>query len=184
MIFKPYQFSNPRGIYFISFATVYWIDVFTRIHYRTIFLDSLSFCQQHKGLRLHAWCLMSNHVHLIISTEEGFNLSHTLRDLKRHTATTLIEAIKEDPESRKEWMLWMFQRAAHHNKRNDDYQFWQQDNHAEELITPRFTQQKLNYLHQNPVVAGWVDAPEHFLYSSARDYTGFGKGLLDILFLF
>lgn len=49
---------------------------------------------------------------------------------------------------------------------------------------PRFIQQKLNYLHQNPVVAGWVDTPEHFLYSSARDYTGFGKGLLDILFLF
>ncbi len=54
---KPYRISNPEGLYFLSFATVYWLDVFTRPVYRKIVLNSLRYCQENKGLQLHAWCL-------------------------------------------------------------------------------------------------------------------------------
>jgi hypothetical protein len=43
-------------------------------------------------------------------------------------------------------------------------------------------QQKLDYIHRNPVEAGWVTEPEHYLYSSAVDYAG-GKGMIDICFI-
>jgi hypothetical protein len=42
--------------------------------------------------------------------------------------------------------------------------------------------QKLNYIHNNPIEAGFVEKAEDYLYSSARDYAGM-KGLLSIKFI-
>ncbi len=103
-----------------------------------------------------------------------------LRDIKRHTSKKIVEAISENPkESRKEWMMKLFKEAGRKNPANENFQFWQQGNHPIELWSPTVMAQKLNYLHNNPVVAGWVDEPEHYLYSSARDYADI-KGMLDI----
>lgn len=175
-----YKFHNPDGIYFITFATVEWVDVFTRRQYADIFIESLRFCQQNKGLVLHAWCMMSNHVHLIISRSGIESLSDIVRDLKKFTSTSIIKAIKEnDQESRKDWMLWLFSVAGKSNVNNTNYQFWRQDNHAEELFSNKFITQKLDYIHYNPVSAGIVDEPEAYLLSSARDYAG-QSGLLEV----
>jgi hypothetical protein len=77
-------------------------------------------------------------------------------------------------------MLWMFQRAARLNSNNTKHQFWQQHNMPIEVTSYEMMQQKLNYIHMNPVVAGFVDEPQHWKYSSAIDYAG-GKGLLKIM---
>ena len=91
----------------------------------------------------------------------------------------MAEAIKEYPESRKEWILWMFERAAKKHKRNSKYQVWTHDNHPEELESNKFLDQKLDYVHQNPVRNGIVQNPEDDLYSSAMDYAGM-PGYLEI----
>jgi putative transposase len=179
---KPYSINNPDGIYFVTFATVYWIDVFTRQRYKNIVVESLQYCQANKGLEIFAWCLMTNHIHLIVRAKEGYHLSDILRDFKKYTASAVIKSMQTDVESRREWVLWLFERAAKKNSLNTTHQFWQQDNHPEELLSNAFKDQKLNYIHQNPVVEGWVEAPEHYLYSSAKNYAG-EKGLLDVLFL-
>ena len=70
--------------------------------------------------------------------------------------------------------------AAKSNSCNTNYQFWKQDNHAEGLISNSFIDQKLHYNHQNPVKDGWVEEPEHYLYSSARDSAGM-KGLVPVV---
>ncbi|GGK76514.1 transposase [Rufibacter glacialis] len=177
---RSYKVRNQQSLYFVSFATVNWIDVFTRREYRDIFVESLQFCIKHKGLEVYAWCLMSNHVHLIIGST-GEKLENILRDLKRHTSKELTKAIEENSrESRRAWMLWMFERAGTKNPNNTKYQFWQQQNHPIELSSNVMVEQRLEYLHQNPVVAGWVEEPEHYLYSSARDYAGL-KGLVEVL---
>jgi putative transposase len=69
-----YKIRNKEAIHFITFAVVEWVDVFTRKDYRDIVVESLRHCQQQKGLILHAWCIMSNHVHLLASAKEN-NLS-------------------------------------------------------------------------------------------------------------
>ena len=179
---EKYKIRDSQQPYFVSFATVNWIDVFTRRLYNDIFVDSLRYCQQHKGLEIYAWCLMTNHAHLIISSEAD-NLSGILRDLKRHTAKALLRAIEENQqESRREWMLWMIERAGRRNAYKTKYQFWQQEDHPIELNTNDPQWQRLRYLHQNSVVAGFVDAPEDFLYSSARNYAG-RPGLVEVLFI-
>jgi putative transposase len=70
-------------IYFLTLTVVDWVDVFTRPVYRHILIDSLKHCQKEKGLEIYAWCLMSNHLHLIASAKEGFNLSDILIDFKK-----------------------------------------------------------------------------------------------------
>ena len=97
---KPYQINNPAGIYFITFTIVEWIDVFTRQRYQDIIVDSLNYCQKQKGLILYAWCIMSNHIHLIVSAQETYDLSAILRDFKKHTAKQILKSIQEEPESR------------------------------------------------------------------------------------
>ena len=176
---RKYKINNKEGIYFVSFAVVYWIDVFIRRDYKDIFVESLRYCQNNKNLRIHAWCIMTSHVHLIISSD-GKELSGILRDLKSFTSTRIKKAIMENSvESRKEWMIWMMKRAGIKNSNNDGFQFWQQNNHPIELYSPAVTKQKLDYIHNNPVVEGIVENAEDFLYSSAMDYAG-NKGLLDI----
>jgi len=92
---RPYAINNPDGIYFITFATVYWIDIFTRKRYKEIVVESLKFCQENKGLEAFAWCLMSNHIHLILRAKEDYNLSDILRDFNR-TADAEIYGISID----------------------------------------------------------------------------------------
>ena len=143
-------------------------------------IDSIQHCQKEKGLRLFAWCIMTNHVHLIAGSHDGFLMENIMRDMKKHTSKKIIKAIDENvKESRKEWMLSIFKRSGEYNSNNTYYQFWHQDNHPIELYSNDVINQKLDYLHNNPVVAGFVEYPEYYLYSSARDYAG-EKGLLDV----
>jgi len=175
-----YKIWNKEGIHLISFATVEWIDVFTRKEYREIVVESIRHCQKEKGLQLYSWCIMSNHVHLIASAKNN-DLSEVLRDFKKYTSKQLLKAIAEHPEeSRRDWMLLLFKQAGESNSRNSSYQFWRQDNQPKECYSSHFTKQKMDYVHNNPVAAGIVERAEDYLYSSAGDYYGTAKGLLEI----
>jgi putative transposase len=180
---RKYKFGDSRKPYFVSFATVGWTDVFTRNIYRDILVDSLRYCQENKGLEVYAWCIMPSHVHLIISSE-GSDLSDIMRDMKGFTSKQFQKAIKENlQESRREWLVNMFEFAGKTNNNNDKWQFWQQNNHPIELYDAVIATQKLTYLHQNPVESGFVDVASAWLYSSARDYETNQKGLLELVYL-
>ncbi|MFV0392239.1 MAG: transposase [Paludibacteraceae bacterium] len=100
---RNYKFKNPEGVYFVSFAVVDWIDVFTRNEYKDSIIESLNFCQKHKGLEIFTWCIMTNHVHLIIRAKENHVLQDIMPDFKKFTSKKIVTAIKANPqESRKE----------------------------------------------------------------------------------
>ncbi|MVN77231.1 transposase [Hymenobacter sp. HMF4947] len=106
------------------------------------------------------------------------SLSSILRDLKRHTAKEVLRAIEENAqESRREWMRWLLEYAGQRNAHNTTYQFWQQSSHPIELPSTDLRQQRLAYLHRNPVVAGLLAMPEDLLHSSAR------PSLLEVLLI-
>ena len=124
---RGYKFREQDQLYFISFAVVNWIDLFIRDEYKHIMLDSWRHCQQHKGLEIYGWCMMTSHIHMIIGTH-GDKLENIMRDMKKHTSVALRKAIEQHPgESRKEWMLWMMTRAGKENSQNTNFQLWQQD---------------------------------------------------------
>lgn len=107
-----------------------------------------------------------------------------IRDFKSFTSTKLKKSIKENSkESRREWMLWMFERAGKINKRNADFQLWQQHNHPIELTTNEMMDQRLAYIHNNPLEAGFVDNPSAWVWSSCSDYEKGIKGKLEINYI-
>ena len=163
-----YQIKNQQGLYFLTFQVVGWADVFSRKVYRDIVIDSLNYCRQHKQLKIYCYVIMTNHVHCILSTET--NLSDIIRDFKRHTSTQILKAIENENESRKEWLMMVFKYHAKYNKRNNELQFWTHENHAVELTSNEMIDSRINYIHQNPVRAGWVVNDYEYIYSSATNF--------------
>lgn len=181
---RGFQIRDQYAIYFITCSVVEWVDVFTRKIYADILVDSLKFCQQNKGLVIHAWCIMSNHIHLILSTDGTARLSDVIRDFKKFSSSVIIREIGDHPqESRRNWMLWIFRKAGERNRRNKNFQFWQQDNHPVECSTEEILQSRMTYLHENPVRAGLVRQEQDYMYSSGIDYYGERAGLIDIVYL-
>ncbi|HRH02115.1 MAG TPA: transposase [Bacteroidia bacterium] len=155
-----------------------WLDVFTKKEYCEIILTSLSYCQKEKGLIIHAWCIMSSHLHLIVSSKQN-KLEDILRDFKTFTSKAITQQLITGNDSRKEWMLSIFKQEAGKIKRVNGYKVWQDGNHPVQLDTNKMLDERLNYLHQNPVEAGMVLNEEDYFYSSAKDYAN-QKGLLEI----
>ena len=175
-----YKILEPHGVYFLTFQVVDWVDIFSRKLYRDIVVDSLNYCIAHKHLKVSAWVIMTNHIHAIMHSEEK-NLSDIVRDFKAHTAREIFKTIDTNIESRQVWMKHIFEFNARQHQRNEKQQLWTHENHAVFLnpTNPQMMESRVNYIHQNPVRAGWVLEPEHYLYSSAVDYAG-KKGLVDI----
>ena len=154
--------------------------MFSRECYKEIFVNSLKYCQENKGLKLHAWVIMTNHVHLIVSSDTN-KIENLVRDIKKYSSKQIIAAIQESKtESRKEWMLNLFNYAGKNNSNNKDFQFWKQDYHPIELNSANKSKDRLDYLHENPVRSGLVWEPWHYKYSSAIDYYTNEHGLLKI----
>ena len=176
---RKYKFHDSRKLYFISYAVINWIDVFIREEYRTIWLESIQFCQENKGLEVYAWCLMTSHVHMIIGSEIVL-LEDIVRDFKKFSSKELRKSITENmEESRREWILWMCERAGKKNSNNTNFQFWQQNNKPLEIKDHKMFLECLNYIHNNPVAAGFVKDPEDWIYSSAAGYAD-NTGLLKL----
>jgi putative transposase len=168
-----YTIKDQQGVHFVTFTVHQWADVFTRKDYTVIFLESIKFCQRKKGLKVFGWVVMSNHVHRIISSEVK-GLSDIIRDIKKYTSSKIVQAIKtNNRESRKNWLLWLF-------NRDGKLWFWEEGYHAELIETLAFFQTKLNYIHLNPVRAGIVEKEEEYLYSSCADYHSTRIGYLKL----
>ena len=174
-----YKATIPDAVYFVTITTVEWIDVFIRPAQKFLLIDSLSYCQEHKGLKIYAFCIMSNHIHMICQADEGRVLCDIMRDFKKHTSKQIVRNIIEYPESRRRWMLDIFKKACSHLNRNQTYKVWQNGYHAEIVFSDWFLIQKLNYIHNNPVAAQIVEQATEYIFSSAKNYANMG-GILDI----
>ena len=176
-----HKFHNAKGLYFVSFAMVEWLDVFTRNEYKELLTDSLNYCQKEKGMEIFAWCIMTNHLHLVFRSKGEALPQNILGDFKRFTSKALVKAIQENPkESRRDWLLTQFKQAGAKSSNVKEYQFWRHDNKPIELWSNEVIAQKIRYIHNNPVAEGLVHKPKDYRYSSALSYAG-EKGLVEVL---
>ena len=127
-------------------------------------MQSLKFCKETKGLRLYAFVIMDNHIHLIVKASE---LSGTMASFKKFTAKEIIGQLKHD---NKQWLLGQLAFYKKKYKTESDYQVWQEGIHPQMILNEEMLMQKIEYIHYNPVRHGLVDAPEHWRYSSSRNY--------------
>ncbi|WP_209401680.1 transposase [Pseudozobellia sp. WGM2] len=167
---RKHKFNNPTAAYFVSFATVFWIDVFIRQTYFSILEQAINYCRAEKGMEVFAYCFMPSHVHFVFRSKNE-DPSGLLKDFKGYTARKLIKEIEKNPqESRKEWLLWMMERAGKKKSNVTNRQFWEQHNKPIELWSAEVIKQKIDYVHNNPVEASFVTDPIDWKYGSARNY--------------
>ncbi len=160
--------ANTDQAYFLTFTVVGWIDLFTRKECCEILIESLKFCQKSKELELYAYVIMPSHVHLLARRTSG-EMSDLIRDFKSHTAKEIIRFVNtDDRESRKEWLLHMFRYFAKYQKQNKEFQVWQKTSNPIEVYSNTVIDQKIEYIHLNPVKAKIVTVPEAYWYSSAN----------------
>ena len=181
-----YYISDQHGCYFVTFTVIHWIDIFSRRNYRDIIIESLNFCIAKKGLIVYSWVIMSNHIHLIITTKnKTIKISNLICDFKKHTSKEIVKKIKIINESRREWLLNAMGKEATRIGRAPNFKLWRDDNHAI-LIDGKIVDiiGKLNYIHENPVRNGIVENDWEYIYSSAKDYQINKKGLVNIDFAF
>ena len=176
-----YKILDQKGVNFLTFTIVEWIDLFTRPVYADLFIDSLKHCQAEKGLVIYAYVIMPSHVHLILQAADELVLSNLIQSVKSYTAKQFIGYIqdKDSRESRREWLLNHFAFNARKNRTRSEHQVWERDSHPVLIYSPQVIQQKLNYIHYNPVKARIVRLPEHYVYSSASNYET-GEGVLQV----
>jgi putative transposase len=174
-----YHIVNQHAVHFLTLTVVDWIDLFTRKEFSLIVVESLNYCAANKNLIIYGWVIMSSHIHLLCKVNEPDGLSSVLRDLKKFISKQIIKQVDDVGESRKEWLLNRFSYEAKRIHRAKNYKVWKDDNHAIEIDAYIDIEQKLNYIHDNPVKALIVSQAEHYYFSSAIDYAE-GKGIVTI----
>ncbi len=163
-----YKITNKVGIkHFITLTTLNWLDIFTKPAYFDILVDGLKHCQKNKGLVIYGYVIMINHLHLLLASRyKKYALSNIICDYKKYTARRIFSELDNDNRFYIKNHLINYR----DKKRNMSFQLWQSDNHPIVIESEKFFNQKLDYIHNNPVKKRYVEAPEDWIYSSTRNY--------------
>ncbi|OED43613.1 transposase [Endozoicomonas sp. (ex Bugula neritina AB1)] len=167
-----YKFSHASQPHFLTITVLHWIPIFTRPQTVSIVIDSLNYLSQ-EGMKIYAYVILENHLHLLAQSPL---LEKDIARFKAHTAKHLIAYLKAKNANRILDQLAFYKKA---HKTDRPLQFWQEGSHPELIQNHSMMLQKVDYIHQNPVKRGYVDKPEHWRYSSARNYLD-QEGLLEV----
>lgn len=159
------QKENEGEMHFLTFRVIEWIDVFTKPIYFESIINSLKYCQKNKGLLLNAYVIMTNHLHVIMSAKNN-NLSSIVRDFKSYTTNQLKKILLTD---NREYIIRIL-RKSYSKRKGQKFQLWYSENWSVLIESDKFLNQKLDYIHENPVEKGYVSKPEEWIYSSAGNY--------------
>jgi len=161
-----YKIVEKHAPHFLTMTIVNWIPLFAAPPLATVLLDSLRFLQEHERLTLYAYVILENHLHIIA---QATNLAKEVANFKSYTASAIIDHLTIHKADRVLKQLAQYKLPY---KRDRTYQVWQEGSHPQAIQGLAMMQQKVEYIHNNPVKRGYVDEPIHWRYSSARNYAG------------
>lgn len=166
--------SLDNVLYFTTSSIVEWIPVFTCNDHFEIITRSLNFYRKEKRMKLYAYVIMENHLHLIVS---GGQLPEVMKSFKSFTSRELIESMKMKNRT---WMLNQFAYFKKRHKTESSYQIWQEGYHPQMIGDEKMLMQKIEYIHANPVRRGYVEKPEYWKYSSAGYFIAHKAGMVEV----
>ena len=168
-----YRIHTLDAPHFLTCTVVGWLPLFARPAAPAVVLDALRFLQAEERLTLYAYVLMVNHLHLIAEADD---LAREVAAFKSYTARRIIDCLTATGARP---TLRQLARHKRRHKSDRTYQVWQEGSHPQQIQGRAMLQQKLDYVHMNPVRRGYVDDPTHWRYSSARSYAG-QEGLVTV----
>jgi putative transposase len=169
-----YKFFETEYPYFMTATINSWLPIFTRQEAADIILDSWKHLQRERGLKLFAYVILENHLHMIASAPE---ISSVMQSFKSHTARQIIELLKHRQSVT---LLRQLSATKLNHKTESTYQVWQEGSHPQQIQSDEMMWQKIEYIHNNPVLRGFVDDPLHWRWSSARNYAS-QLGLIEVV---
>jgi putative transposase len=171
-----YRIGPDAAVYYVTYSVVEWLPVFVAEATFGIVAESLKFCHQQKHLRINAYVIMPTHLHMIVfdADYDGERLGRTLTDFRKFTGRQLSDScMNHFPRC--------FAETLHKQAAEDrERRFWQPSRHPEAILTERFWQQKVDYLHDNPRRKGLVLSPADWRWSSASWYVSDGKVMSEV----
>jgi putative transposase len=173
--------TTPGACSYLTFNTVDWVDVFIRPVYKQVITHALNYIIEQKHCTIYAWCLMSNHLHLLAKAKDGSGLALIEKEFKKITTNRILEAMDLEPDLRRNWMLQRFEQSSQTLKRLEKFQLWQSCSNPVFIDFKQVFKllERVLYIHENPVRDKIVRNPEDYVYSSAGDYAG-KKGLVNV----
>jgi REP element-mobilizing transposase RayT len=168
-----YKIHEPTHPHFVTCTVLHWLPLFTRQESVSIILDSLKFLQEKDALKLYAYVVLENHLHMVVSSND---LHKSMESFKKYTAKQLLELLRKNNAKTILDQL-AFYKKAHHKEKT--YQVWEEGYQPKLIQGEVMMKIKIDYIHNNPVKRGYVDEAVHWRYSSARDYDGI-SGLIEI----
>ena len=152
---------------------LHWIPIFTNKESVSIVIDSLKYLQQNRNLKIYAYVILENHLHLIAQSDD---IAKDIARFKSFTARKIIELLKSKNVKTILDQLQFYKKA---HKIDREFQLWQEGIKPKLIQGEQMMRDRIDYIHNNPVKRGYVDEPHHWRYSSARDYLGI-RGLLEV----
>ncbi|MBU0660675.1 transposase [Patescibacteria group bacterium] len=162
--------------HFITLTVIEWIDIFTKEEYFKVVIDSLNYCKKNKGLKVYEYVIMTNHVHIIISTPKTNNLSQVISDFKKHTTREIWKLLEKDNRN---YILNLLNNS-YNKKKGYTNQIWQRENYPELIYSDTFCLTKTTYIYMNPVKKGYVKNPEDWKYSSAKNWINYDHSVIEL----
>ena len=147
---------------FITITCYNWERLIERENEKEIIVSSLDFLVKNKRIKVYAFVLMDNHIHLIWKIQKGFKKEDIQRDFLRFTSQQILKNFRNEN--------FETLRKIEVNLKDRKYQVWQRNSLSIELRSQKVYEQKLNYIHNNPVKAGLTFLEEDYKYSSAGYY--------------
>jgi REP element-mobilizing transposase RayT len=151
--YKVYKPTNPH---FVTCTILHCLPIFTRQESVQSIIDSLKFLQQKDNLKLYAYVILENHLHMIIQSND---IEKSMKSFKQYTAKSLLELLKKENIKTILEQL-QFYKKAHHKA--TDYQIWEEGYCRKLIQTDAMMIAKIKYIHQNPVKRGYVDEDIHW----------------------
>jgi REP element-mobilizing transposase RayT len=172
--YKVYETEHP---YFMTCSIVDWLPLFSIPAVAEIVLNSLKFHQEKRDFTLFAYIIMENHIHLIAQSKE---LKKCMRTLKSFTAREIVDNLKVEGH---DFYLKKLKELKLVHHRDSEFQIWNEGYHPKQIRSDKMMEQKITYIHQNPVKRGYVEEAAHWRYSSYKNYLG-KEGLIPVTVAF
>ncbi len=168
-----YKIYEPTHPHFLTCTVLNWLPIFTRQESVMILIESLKYLQREENLKLYAYVILENHIHLVAQSDD---IGRSMRHFKSFTAKEILKLLQKE---RAHTLLKQFQFYKKSHKKDRSYQIWQEGYQPKLIQSEAMMMEKIRYIHDNPVKRGFVDETKHWRYSSARDYEGV-SGLIDV----
>jgi putative transposase len=159
---------------FFTATILQWKHLLKEDAYKDIIVNSLLFLKNEGSIVIYAFVIMPDHIHLIWQIQDGFKQSMVQNRFLKFTAQQMKFRLTDTKDSKLSQFLV--------NAKDRQYQLWERNSLSIDLWSPKAFEQKLDYIHYNPLQDKWRLAhyPEDYKYSSAKFYeTGIDEfGLL------